>query len=169
MITLDIRGVGISMPYKVLCLDFVHEVSEEVNHIGSANTITNLNGVLKAYNTDYFAALQKLSKFPHKDVTILGNGGYAKSVLYAAKLLGKNCLSITRENWTSLHSIKDALIFNCTPVENISKMLDESNSYIDCLIHTNTGKELSLWQASMQFEIYTGKKFPMHLFGDNNE
>jgi hypothetical protein len=40
-------------------------------------------------------------------------------------------------------------------------MIDKSNDFINCLVETETGRELARLQASKQFELYTGKKFPL--------
>ena len=43
-------------------------------------------------------------------------------------------------------------------VENIK--VDESNTFIDCIVTTKTGKRLAAIQASHQFKLYTGLEFP---------
>jgi len=45
------------MPFKVEVLKHIDELSEEVEIIGSANTVVVNNKILKAYNTDYHASL----------------------------------------------------------------------------------------------------------------
>lgn len=157
---LDFKGFAVSMPFKVEVLDYVDILSDEVKEIGSANTVVIKNGKLKAYNTDYCSAYETIKKIKSNKLYILGDGGYAKSVNYATVKLNKEPISITRKNWDTLKDIKNEYIFNCTPI-NIT--VDPSNYYIDCLIQTDSGKELSLIQASHQFRIYTGLKFALSL------
>ena len=66
---------------------------------------------------------------------------------------------ITRTDWNELDDIKDSVIYNCTPVENIK--VDGSNKFIDCIVTTETGKKLAAIQASHQFKLYTGLEFPL--------
>jgi shikimate 5-dehydrogenase len=160
---LDIKGCAVTMPYKIECLKYVDEISEEVKEIGSANTILN-NGFLNAFNTDWYAAFCVLKECNNKKVYILGDGGYAKAVLYAALKLNLYCEKITRQNWNDIGDIKESIVYNCTPVENV--IIDKTNIFIDCNIKTYTGKKLALLQASKQFEMYTGLSFPIDIFKD---
>jgi len=161
---LNFKGFAITMPFKKEVLKYVDELSDEVVEIGAANTVVNNDGILKAYNTDYMAAKEILYEYYQnishdKLVIILGNGGYSIAVQYSAKILGLNYELINRKNWDEIKNIKDSIVFNCTPVENID--IHESNDYIDCLVTTETGKKLSLIQADYQFKLYTGLNFPI--------
>lgn len=162
--TLDIRGFAITMPYKKQVLEFVDSMEDYVKEIGAANTVINTNNKLHAYNTDYLAALEYLSYYNNKsykdwhEFFILGSGGYAAAVKAAANKLNMSFINITRNNWDKLDNIKSSLIYNCTPVENI--LLDPSNIFIDCIVTTDTGHKLATKQASHQYRLYTGLKFP---------
>ena len=162
--TLNIKGFAITMPYKKEILEFVDEMDNNVREIGAANTVINNNGILKAYNTDYLAALEYLNYYKNKDYKdwnnfyILGNGGYASAVKSAASSLGLDWKLITRHVWNMIEDIKDSIIYNCTPVENIQ--VDASNAFIDCQVHTTTGHKLATMQAAHQFKLYTKLEFP---------
>ena len=54
---------------------------------------------------------------------------------------------------------KNSLIYNCTPLEQLSH-LSKDNIFIDCIVTTKTGLELATAQAAHQFKLYTGLKFP---------
>ena len=157
--TLDIKGFAVTMPYKTEVLDYVSWKSETVKDIGAANTIINEDGYLKAYNTDYFAAKEVLDERLGIDLYILGNGGYSRAVQQAAKDLGYKPNIISRNNWSEIKDIKDSIIYNCTPLENIK--VHNSNNFIDCIVSTETGKRLSWLQASYQFKLYTGQELPI--------
>ena len=105
--TLNIKGFAITMPYKVQVLDYVDYMSNGVKAVGAANTIINEKGILTAYNTDYNAAKEVLDKCLGVDLYILGSGGYASAVKVAAKDLGYNPKSITRDRWNNIKEIKD--------------------------------------------------------------
>jgi len=164
--TLNIKGFAITMPYKKEVLEFVDEMDYNVEAIGAANTVINENGKLTAYNTDYLAALKYLSYYKYTargwdSFYILGNGGYALAVQAAAKELDMEFTNITRDNWDwdTVTSIKNSLIYNCTPLEQLSK-LSENNVFIDCIATTTTGHKLATMQASHQYKLYTKLEFP---------
>ena len=159
--TLNIKGFAITMPYKQKVLDYVDKLSDDVVIVGAANTVINDNGYLTAYNTDYLAAKKFLVDYIGSDLFILGNGGYARAVSCAAQSLEsfKSINYVTRNNWDELKDIKNSVIYNCTPVENIK--ISKSNKFIDCIVKTETGKELASIQASHQFELYTGLEWPL--------
>ena len=90
----------------------------------------------------------------------MGNGGYALAVKAAALKLNLEPIIITRNNWSDINLINNSIIFNCTPVENINYL--KNNIFIDCLVTTKTGHTLSMIQASYQYKLYTGLKFPIY-------
>ena len=157
--TLGIKGFAITMPYKVEVLKYVDEMTDDVKDIGAANTVINNDGILKAYNTDYLAAKEVLIDCVGKHLYILGDGGYSKAVQSAARSLNINHTIVRRDSWSLIDTIKDSFIYNCTPVENI--IVDESNTFIDCIVTTKTGKKLATIQASHQFKLYTDLEFPL--------
>ena len=152
---LGFSGFAVSMPFKKEVLKYVDLLSDEVKSIGASNTIVNLDGELKAYNTDYNAAKEVLSK-ESRPLYILGNGGYAAAVKKAAKDLKLQYELITRKNWNDIPIIRNSVVYNCTPVKNIET--HDSCRYIDCITSTESGKELSSIQSSHQFKLYTGIK-----------
>ena len=160
--TLNIKGFAITMPYKVEVLDYVDELSDDVKDIGAANTVINCDGHLIAYNTDYLAAKELLIGMLDIKLHILGNGGYSKAVQSAARSLEIDYQIITRNNWDEINNIRDNVIYNCTPVENIE--VDKSNVFIDCIVTTETGNKLANIQASHQFKLYTGIDY-VRLYG----
>ena len=161
--TLNIKGFAITMPYKKDIMEFVDELDESAKVVGAANTVINNNNILKAYNTDYLAALEYLSYYKYTargwdKFYILGDGGYAAAVKAAAKKLDMKYIDITRDNWDMISNIKNSLVYNCTPV---SDLIMDSNVFIDCIVTTSTGYKLANMQASHQFKLYTNKKFPL--------
>ena len=159
MKTLNITGAGISMPFKKEVLHSVDEMDEVCETIGAANTILNQNGKLVARNTDWLAALKYLAMnncCRFNDIYILGDGGYAAAVTYAAKHLDFNIVHITRDTWEDIIYLRKTLIFNCTPVADLVEWIDSSNYFIDCIPNTVSGAQLSHLQAQYQFQLYTG-------------
>jgi len=88
---LQIRGCGVSMPFKEDCLDHVDVVHDSAAVIASANTIVNEDGVLHAHNTDYQAVRDLLASpgLPTTGrVVVTGSGGMAKAVVAALRDAG---------------------------------------------------------------------------------
>lgn len=82
--SLGIRGVGVSMPYKEACMEFLDKIDESAQAIASVNTILNEDGTLIGYNTDYIAIRKMLASHEvptDQDFAILGSGGMAKAVI----------------------------------------------------------------------------------------
>ena len=160
--TLGIKGFAITMPYKIEVLKYVDELDDSVKNIQSANTVINDNGKLIAYNTDYYAAKTMLSEINflngYPKIFILGNGGYSKAVQQAVKDLNLDYTLITRDNWDMIGDIRNSVVYNCTP---ISVEIDKYNTYINSNVKSETGLRLATLQASKQFELYTGLKFPL--------
>ena len=160
--TLGIKGFAITMPYKIEVLEYVDELDDSVKKIQSANTVINDNGKLIAYNTDYYAAKTMLSEINflngYPKIFILGNGGYSKAVQQAVKDLNLDYTLITRDNWDMIGDIRNSVVYNCTP---ISVDIDKYNTYINSNVKSETGLRLATLQASKQFELYTGLKFPL--------
>ena len=162
--TLGFGGFAVSMPFKHTVIDYVDKLDYSVSLCDAANTIVNNDGILTAYNTDYLAAKDFLIQpeiriiLKTRPLFVLGNGGYAAAVLCAIKEMGLSYTQIDRSTWNLVGDIREAIVYNCTPVSSIK--LHENNVLIDCLTYTETGRKLGLMQASHQYFLYTGKKLP---------
>ena len=164
MLTLNIRGAGITMPFKEEAAFVVAEygrLSGVAKDIQSVNTVTNTNGKLVGYNTDYVAAKKILEPHRGKLLTILGCGGLAAAVNRAARYVGMGMIwHITRDNWHDIASTDTGVVFNCTPVKAKDIPAHPKVYFIDCDVNSETGRELAMLQAAEQFKIYTGLEFP---------
>jgi shikimate 5-dehydrogenase len=157
-LTLNFSAFAVSMPFKKEIIQYLDIVDENAQKIGAVNTVLINNGKLIGHNTDYLAGETYLSHYKDlfSKIIILGNGGYATAIDYAATTLGFSCLHLGREGMLNLQDFHKQLIFNCTPVENIK--IDPSSTFIDCITSTKSGLELSKIQASHQFKLYTGQE-----------
>ena len=147
---LDIKGFAVSMPFKIEILKLVNNITPEAKIIGAANTITNSDNILTAYNTDWMGVYKFLSNITitNNFITILGTGGFSKAVQYAFKKLNINYNIIKRNEWKLVPTIKNT-IFNCTPVEVKSKY-----HLIDGRPFTMQGKQIANFIAQEQLKIY---------------
>jgi shikimate dehydrogenase len=152
---LGFAGCAISMPFKVTAFSLMDEVDDAAKKVGNINTVLMSSDKMVGYNTDYYAAIKLINDYNKGFDTlyILGNGGLASSVKVAATELGLNVENIVRGNWDILYTLKNKFIFNCTP---LTITPDSSNTYIDCLVTTESGSMFHAIQSKHQFKLYTG-------------
>lgn len=128
--TNNIKGMNVTIPYKVEVIPFLDELDATAKEIGAVNTIKFAeSGSLKGYNTDVVGfenSIKPFLKQHHKKALILGTGGASKAVAYA---LAKNNIAykFVSRNPEGTHQIsydmvtEDLLneyhvIINCTPL-----------------------------------------------------
>jgi shikimate dehydrogenase len=91
MRALDIRGFGISMPYKLEVIELLDDIDPLAARIGAVNTVVNERGRLIGHNTDWIGAARALGEaLPLEDarVLVLGAGGAARAVGYGLREAG---------------------------------------------------------------------------------
>lgn len=133
---LNIKGVNMTIPYKVDIIKYLDGLSNEAKNIGSVNTICIEDGKAKGYNTDYYGFGMMLDRegIELKDeiVVILGTGGVSRAVFHYAMDHGaKDVIFISREpkclksgfralnvvGYKDIKYLKDkSIVVNCTPI-----------------------------------------------------
>jgi shikimate dehydrogenase len=82
-----VKGLNVTIPYKVEVVEFLDEVSEEAKKIGAINTIDFKDNLLVGYNTDYYGFKAMLDVFnidiKNKGAVVLGSGGASKAVIHS--------------------------------------------------------------------------------------
>jgi 3-dehydroquinate dehydratase/shikimate dehydrogenase len=138
---LGFHGLSITIPHKQNALNFVKEnqgcVEPLAEKIGAVNTIIiGADGSLRAYNTDYTAALDAItstlgSKASLKNlpVAVIGAGGVAKAIVAGLSDAGAK---ITIYNRTIERGKKLAIEFNCdfAPLDDLPNV--EAKLLINC-------------------------------------
>jgi shikimate dehydrogenase len=86
----DWRGCNVTMPLKLDALMLADKSSDRAAAAGAANLLFVRNGHLLAANTDVGAVARLLEPLAKgsESITLLGNGGAARAVLVALRLLG---------------------------------------------------------------------------------
>ncbi|MGM1018757.1 MAG: shikimate 5-dehydrogenase [Actinomycetota bacterium] len=98
---LGIRGCAVSMPFKEDVIELVDRMDASASAIDSVNTIVNDDGVLTAYNTDYTAIAQLITREgldPANSVLLRGSGGMAKATAAAFRDAGFTRVTIVARN-----------------------------------------------------------------------
>ncbi|MBQ2421687.1 MAG: shikimate dehydrogenase, partial [Flavobacteriales bacterium] len=88
----EIKGLNVTIPYKVEVMSLLDDISAEAREIGAVNTIKVLpDGRLVGYNSDVYGFRSSLAPYlesHHNRALILGTGGASRAVAYALKSLG---------------------------------------------------------------------------------
>lgn len=145
MKVLKIKGLNVTIPYKLDVMNYLDCISEEAEAIGAVNTIAIEDGKTIGYNTDYFGFGHMLNKFnielEGKAAVLLGAGGATKAVYHYLLNHGSKEIIIVSRNkskneeyynnaqiidYDGLKELKDRdIVINCTPVGMYPKV-DES-------------------------------------------
>ena len=89
--SLNFRGFGISMPYKMAIIEYLDELSQDVRSIGACNTVVNNSGKWKGHNTDWqgaIAAINEIGAKKPEKALIVGSGGVARAIAYGLRKSG---------------------------------------------------------------------------------
>lgn len=85
----DFKGINVTIPYKKDVIPYLDEMDESSKAIGAVNTIINVDGKLKGYNTDFGGFLYMVKAhnvhMEGKKVLIIGNGGACAAVKAVCK------------------------------------------------------------------------------------
>ncbi len=88
---LNVRGFGVSMPYKADVIRLLDRVSDDVTTLNACNTVVNDSGRLHGFNTDWRGAMDALTNSgvtsPSRAL-VVGSGGVARALVLALKTLG---------------------------------------------------------------------------------
>jgi shikimate dehydrogenase len=98
---LNIRGLNITIPYKVLVIPLLDKIDQMAKKIGAVNTIVNDKGYLKGYNTDangfLKVLLEKEFEPKGKRIIILGAGGVSRSISFSLAERGADIVILNRK------------------------------------------------------------------------
>lgn len=85
----DFKGINVTIPYKKDVIPYLDEMDASAKAIGAVNTIINVDGKLKGYNTDFGGFLYMVKAhnvhMEGKKVLIIGNGGACAAVKAVCK------------------------------------------------------------------------------------
>jgi shikimate dehydrogenase len=85
--SINIAGFNVTSPHKVEIINYMNVLDRSVEKAQAVNTVHNLQGTFKAYNTDVQGFIEPLHKrkisFNGMTILILGAGGAARAVIAA--------------------------------------------------------------------------------------
>ena len=95
----ELRGLNVTIPYKVDILPFLDSISPESSQIMACNCIRIFEGRWEGYNTDitgFRKSFNILRKPEQKKALILGTGGSSRAVALVLKSEGIDFLFVSR-------------------------------------------------------------------------
>ena len=99
---IKIEGFNVTIPHKIRIMKYLDKIDESCSLIGAANTIVNVDGNLKGYNTDMDGFLEPFKKkgleIKNSKILLLGAGGAARAIV--AGFAKEKAKSITIANRT---------------------------------------------------------------------
>jgi len=84
---INISGFNVTVPHKTEVIAYLDELDYTSKNATAVNTVNNIEGVFKGYNTDIYGFIEPLHKrqveFRGMRILLLGAGGAARSVIAA--------------------------------------------------------------------------------------
>lgn len=128
--TPTMKGLAVTIPYKVSVIPFLSDITGEARAIGAVNCIQIFQNKLIGHNTDaigFEKSFLPLLTPDHQGALILGDGGAAKAVKFVLKKSGLPYCTVLRKSSTCDDTLlykdlsaeilhKYPVIINCTPV-----------------------------------------------------
>ena len=111
----DLDGYNVTIPYKTSIIPYLDSLDPIAVEIGAVNVVKRGVG----YNTDWLGALTALSGIYNVEngkALILGQGGAAKAVQYALRVMGTETETISAHGKIEIDMSQYALIVNATPL-----------------------------------------------------
>ncbi|GAB4189040.1 MAG: shikimate dehydrogenase [Thermoflexibacter sp.] len=148
----NLKGLNVTIPYKLEILPFLHEIDPAAERIGAVNVIKiHENKKLKGYNSDYYGFKISLEKFlagnTEVKALILGTGGASKAVKVVLEDLNIPYRYVSRNSEKT-----DILTYN-----QLNKDIFSSHQLI-----------VNTTPLGMYPLIETCPEIPYHLLGENH-
>ena len=146
---LNFRGTAVSIPHKEEVMRYLNNIDTKAKSIGAVNTISNDNGILTGYNSDWIGAVEALKEvtvLENKKVILIGAGGAARAIAYGLSVSKANVIIFNRSpekakklaqtfklevggNLNSVKNIKDYdILINATSVGSAVGQLESMSS-----------------------------------------
>ncbi|MFA9558813.1 shikimate dehydrogenase [Evansella sp. AB-rgal1] len=140
---LGLQGVNVTIPHKVEVMNYLDEIDGLAKEIGAVNTIVNVNGRLKGYNTDGEGYLRSLlaamkEELSSKSVLMIGAGGASKAVSLTLAKHGVKQIVIANRTLAKAQELQSSCsrfaASSAMTIEEAEQRLDE----FDIIINTTS-------------------------------
>ena len=149
--SINISGFNVTMPHKIDILEYVDELDSTAQKAYAVNTVHNVRGTLKAYNTDVYGFIQPLHRrkinFNGMTILLLGSGGAARAVIAALSEESNisNILIASRNQKTSrcLVDIGEELGLHCNSIniDNVQNSAAKSDLIVNTIPYTTNNND----------------------------
>lgn len=110
---LNIKGFNVTIPHKVEIIPYLDELDREANLLGAVNTVKNVNGRLKGYNTDGKGFIELLKskrvKVKNQKVIVIGAGGAARAIAMSLAIEGVKEILIVNRTIEKARTLSDEI------------------------------------------------------------
>lgn len=134
--TLGIKGVGVTIPYKIEIIKYLDVLDDNAKKIGAVNVVINNDGKLIGGNTDGIGgtmALKEVTEIRGKKVILLGAGGASRALAFSIRDEGGELVIVNR---TKKIGQDLAHLLHCQFVQ--LNQLDKKINNVDILINTTS-------------------------------
>lgn len=153
-------GFNVTVPYKKEVIKYLDEVSTDALLMGAVNTVKNVNGKLKGYNTDAEGFTRDFkdsfdSGFTGKKVMLLGAGGTARALSVKLASEGVRQLVIVNRTLENAQNIVELIKSNFGSIaEGIVPDAPEFTNEFQCsdIIINTTPAGMSTYSAKTPFD-----------------
>lgn len=166
---LGIKGIGVTIPYKVEIIKYIDELDENAKRIGAVNVVINHNGKLIGGNTDGLGAVkalkEKIRDLKNKKVLLLGAGGAARALAFTLK---DEKVSLTVLNRTTDEAVELSKRVGCNfdNLTNFKKIIADNDIVINS---TCVGMQPNINESLVVKELLTPKMTIMDLVTNPKE
>lgn len=134
---MNVCGFNITAPYKIEVMDYIDEIDADAAVMGTVNTIVNISGKWKGYNTDgdgFVNSLtyEKTAVFG-KNILMLGAGGSARSLAYKLAKKGAAKIDFSSRSKEKIRLVADIIEKHTTT--SVSDEINKAQNY-DIIINT---------------------------------
>jgi shikimate dehydrogenase len=118
--SIQMRGLGVSMPHKQTVIASLDEVTKPVRVIGACNTVVFEDGRLIGYNTDWIGARETLAEagIKPKVAEIIGAGGVARAIAYTLTQANVQVFVLARRQDQAAQLAADLELAGSGPIES---------------------------------------------------
>ncbi len=150
---LNIRGISVTIPYKVKIRRILDEIDPLALRIGSVNTVKcNKNNLLKGYNTDGAGAIQSIQEsgfdLRGKKILIIGSGGAARAICFSLLENDISQIGILSRNKSTSDQLARSL------------KIDKNNVKIEKLLFPSPEHNKKRWKKNFQQLKYPAQLEP---------
>lgn len=154
---MGIVGVNLTVPHKILALDFLDGIDAEARKLGAVNTVAIENEKMHGFNTDGYGFLKAVKEefnlsVRGKRVLVLGAGGAGRAIAVKCALDGATKVTVANRTLAKIepiareiHNTKSGFLGLELAADAIRKVIDEVDLVVNATsVGLKDGESLGL-------------------------